>query len=316
MLPHQQGQEDAHRLHQERSALRHREVRRTLSLRRTNLWLHEGKTCFLLSACVLALSAGFSRLLSISYLCFESSSSRSSSSKKNKVIKLVDITDIQKVPLHISGWDCTQVSIRLYTHTHTTFTHYRDFCFLKFPVQSAVSATREWDGYLHSNPFHTEGSFYTPNGSWWCVLKSFKYSWCFNVVVMDVCLPSLWCLVPWFTEMKPLRPSSPSTWRSWPPPNLRRVRSSRRRPQDAPTRQGRRRWGLLRYQLDWLRFKKKTKQTNPTTSSHSLSDLENHTWRVWRIHVRALVVQLHSPRRCRVQRRVRVSVFYQSAGSR
>ncbi|KAM6896411.1 GRAM domain-containing protein 4 isoform 2-T3 [Lycodopsis pacificus] len=30
------------------------------------------------------------------YLCFESSSSRSSSSKKNKVIKLVDITDIQK----------------------------------------------------------------------------------------------------------------------------------------------------------------------------------------------------------------------------
>uniref|UniRef100_A0A671KSF2 GRAM domain-containing protein n=1 Tax=Sinocyclocheilus anshuiensis TaxID=1608454 RepID=A0A671KSF2_9TELE len=31
-----------------------------------------------------------------SYLCFESSSSRSGSSKKNKVIKLVDITDIQK----------------------------------------------------------------------------------------------------------------------------------------------------------------------------------------------------------------------------
>ncbi|KAI1888449.1 hypothetical protein AGOR_G00185250 [Albula goreensis] len=30
------------------------------------------------------------------YLCFESSSSRSSSSKKNKVIKLIDITDIQK----------------------------------------------------------------------------------------------------------------------------------------------------------------------------------------------------------------------------
>ncbi|XP_076852123.1 GRAM domain-containing protein 4 isoform X2 [Brachyhypopomus gauderio] len=30
------------------------------------------------------------------YLCFESSSSRSSSSKKNKVIKLLDITDIQK----------------------------------------------------------------------------------------------------------------------------------------------------------------------------------------------------------------------------
>ncbi|XP_039647358.1 GRAM domain-containing protein 4 isoform X1 [Sander vitreus] len=30
------------------------------------------------------------------YLCFESSSSRSNSSKKNKVIKLVDITDIQK----------------------------------------------------------------------------------------------------------------------------------------------------------------------------------------------------------------------------
>ncbi|KAM7366993.1 hypothetical protein PAMP_014923 [Pampus punctatissimus] len=30
------------------------------------------------------------------YLCFESSSSRSGSSKKNKVIKLVDITDIQK----------------------------------------------------------------------------------------------------------------------------------------------------------------------------------------------------------------------------
>ncbi|XP_030621834.1 GRAM domain-containing protein 4 [Chanos chanos] len=30
------------------------------------------------------------------YICFESSSSRSSSSKKNKVIKLVDITDIQK----------------------------------------------------------------------------------------------------------------------------------------------------------------------------------------------------------------------------
>lgn len=35
--------------------------------------------------------------LSVSYLCFESSSSRSGSSKKNKVIKLVDITDIQKV---------------------------------------------------------------------------------------------------------------------------------------------------------------------------------------------------------------------------
>nr|XP_020456945.1 GRAM domain-containing protein 4-like isoform X1 [Monopterus albus] len=31
-----------------------------------------------------------------SYLCFESSSSRSSSSKKNKVIRLMDITDIQK----------------------------------------------------------------------------------------------------------------------------------------------------------------------------------------------------------------------------
>lgn len=30
------------------------------------------------------------------YLCFESSSSRSNASKKNKVIKLVDITDIQK----------------------------------------------------------------------------------------------------------------------------------------------------------------------------------------------------------------------------
>uniref|UniRef100_A0A665WW71 GRAM domain-containing protein n=1 Tax=Echeneis naucrates TaxID=173247 RepID=A0A665WW71_ECHNA len=38
----------------------------------------------------------FPLLLSVSYLCFESSSSRSSSSKKNKVIKLVDITDIQK----------------------------------------------------------------------------------------------------------------------------------------------------------------------------------------------------------------------------
>lgn len=36
-------------------------------------------------------------LVSTSYLCFESSSSRSGSSKKNKVIKLVDITDIQKV---------------------------------------------------------------------------------------------------------------------------------------------------------------------------------------------------------------------------
>lgn len=36
-------------------------------------------------------------LLSCSYLCFESSSSRSASSKKNKVIKLQDITDIQKV---------------------------------------------------------------------------------------------------------------------------------------------------------------------------------------------------------------------------
>lgn len=35
--------------------------------------------------------------LPFSYLCFESSSSRSGSSKKNKVIKLLDITDIQKV---------------------------------------------------------------------------------------------------------------------------------------------------------------------------------------------------------------------------
>uniref|UniRef100_A0A8C5I1G8 GRAM domain-containing protein n=1 Tax=Gouania willdenowi TaxID=441366 RepID=A0A8C5I1G8_GOUWI len=34
--------------------------------------------------------------VSENYLCFESSSSRSSSSKKNKVIKLLDITDIQK----------------------------------------------------------------------------------------------------------------------------------------------------------------------------------------------------------------------------
>lgn len=53
-----------------------------------------------LSAC-LSFFGPFSRLfslcISISYLCFESSSSRSSSSKKNKVIKLVDITDIQKV---------------------------------------------------------------------------------------------------------------------------------------------------------------------------------------------------------------------------
>lgn len=37
VLPHQQGQEDAHRLHQERSALRHREVSQTLSFRRTGL---------------------------------------------------------------------------------------------------------------------------------------------------------------------------------------------------------------------------------------------------------------------------------------
>uniref|UniRef100_A0A8C8DGL1 GRAM domain-containing protein n=1 Tax=Oncorhynchus tshawytscha TaxID=74940 RepID=A0A8C8DGL1_ONCTS len=34
------------------------------------------------------------------YLCFESSSSKSASSKKNKVIKLVDITDIQKVSIY------------------------------------------------------------------------------------------------------------------------------------------------------------------------------------------------------------------------
>lgn len=35
-----------------------------------------------------------------SYLCFESSSSKSAASKKNKVIKLVDITDIQKVSIY------------------------------------------------------------------------------------------------------------------------------------------------------------------------------------------------------------------------
>lgn len=38
----------------------------------------------------------------LSHLCFESSSSRSGSSKRNKVIKLLDITDIQKV-CRVSG---------------------------------------------------------------------------------------------------------------------------------------------------------------------------------------------------------------------
>lgn len=53
--------------------------------------------------------AVFSLPLSLSYLCFESSSSRSSSSKKNKVIKLVDITDIQKVD---EGQESTLLSIK------------------------------------------------------------------------------------------------------------------------------------------------------------------------------------------------------------
>lgn len=39
-----------------------------------------------------------------SYLCFESSSSRATSSKKNKVIKLHDITDIQKVCQMFCRW--------------------------------------------------------------------------------------------------------------------------------------------------------------------------------------------------------------------
>lgn len=122
VLPHQQGQEDAHGLHQERSSLRHREVSRTLSLRRTGL-IFKALTAFYLPSFhpaflpvdsrthrfqfLLALSADVSSLLSVSYLCFESSSARSSSSKKNKVIKLMDITDIQKVKLQTSLQDCT-----------------------------------------------------------------------------------------------------------------------------------------------------------------------------------------------------------------
>lgn len=35
------------------------------------------------------------------------------------------------------------------------------------------------------------------------------------------CSRSHWSLVPWYTEMRPLRRSLPSTWRSWPQPTLR-----------------------------------------------------------------------------------------------
>ncbi len=111
----------------------------------------------------------FSLPLSISYLCFESSSSRSSSSKKNKVIKLVDITDIQKVDGSNKGQESTLSSImkelrscmwfgmRLYTYWF-----FHGVVFLNSSlVQSAVSPTRKWDGHLYSHSFNSEGTVWS-----------------------------------------------------------------------------------------------------------------------------------------------------------
>lgn len=65
---------------------------------------------------------------------------------------------------------------------------------------------------------------------------------------------SHWCLVPWFTETKPSRPSSHSTWRSWPPPNRRQVRSFRQHPRMLPHRD--RDGGPPEIPADWKRLKK------------------------------------------------------------
>lgn len=154
VLPDKPRQEDAHRLHQERDALRHGEVsgtslsqgralshqiserrreaalpftggaderngdslvqrRRSFKLRWASSLLlsvqgslppENTRLKTLLHVCSVWMVfwclcfPPFTKLsVSLSYLCFESSSSRSSSSKKHKVIKLVDITDIQKV---------------------------------------------------------------------------------------------------------------------------------------------------------------------------------------------------------------------------
>lgn len=106
-----------------------------------------------LPACLFSvrpLSASCYLPLSVSYLCFESSSSRSGSSKKNKVIKLVDITDIQKV--------IAKKKVK-------SLTFFKEFpvknvimFFLTTPVQSAVSPARKWDGHLYSNSFYSEGT--------------------------------------------------------------------------------------------------------------------------------------------------------------
>lgn len=80
--------------------------------------------------------------------------------------------------------------------------------------------------------------------------------------------PSHWCLVPWFTETKPSRPSSHSTWRSWPPPNRRRVQSSRRRPRMLPRQGGD---GGASWDTSWLdEVSKQNKKKNPTPPTVSV----------------------------------------------
>lgn len=72
------------------------------------LWRQSGRTLHCRSPSALAAILCLCISSLTSYLCFESS--KSGSSKRNKVIKLMDITDIQKVGAHPSphspslGW--------------------------------------------------------------------------------------------------------------------------------------------------------------------------------------------------------------------
>uniref|UniRef100_A0A8C5I3X2 GRAM domain-containing protein n=1 Tax=Gouania willdenowi TaxID=441366 RepID=A0A8C5I3X2_GOUWI len=75
--------------------------------------------------------------VSENYLCFESSSSRSSSSKKNKVIKLLDITDIQKFNSYVL-FGCLVLAPSS-TNKEPPFTIFSCYLLKKLPIIVCIS---------------------------------------------------------------------------------------------------------------------------------------------------------------------------------
>lgn len=171
--------------------------------------------------------------MSCSYLCFESSSSRSASSKKNKVIKLQDITDIQKVCTMCNAFYYFVIFVlisgklfQIYSHIWPVFIlcQYKVLSVLPgsgMGISIATPSTQKVRSKLFALGYNLD--VYTR------LVPIIPFSMCVHVYFCPLWSFSLWCLAPWFTETKPLRPSSASTQRSSVPLPMSQWQTQKRR---------------------------------------------------------------------------------------